>query len=81
MKTNKEVIGLESDVDINYVSDELMKWFAENCAGNDFAIEIIPVQVHKKISSLMVILANSDLETSSRNLAAVVASQQRMWSG
>ncbi|MCP4583402.1 MAG: response regulator [candidate division Zixibacteria bacterium] len=75
LKMNKEVIGLESDVDINHINDELMKWFADNWPGIEFAIEIIPVQVHKSTNSLMVILANNEFDASGKNLAAVVASQ------
>ena len=44
-----------------------MKWFADNLPGDEFAIEIIPVQVHKSINSLMVILANSAFDASGKN--------------
>jgi len=75
LKINKEVIDSESDVDIITINNTLKEWFADNCPGCKFAIEIIPVQLSKKTASLMVILANSAFDASSKNLAAVVASQ------
>jgi signal transduction histidine kinase/DNA-binding response OmpR family regulator len=75
LKINKEVIDSGSDVDMNSVRDTIKDWFAENCPGCKFAIEIIPVQLGKKTASIMVILANNAFDASNKNLAAVVASQ------
>jgi len=75
LKINKEVIDSESDVDIISINSTVKDWFAENCPGCKFAIEIIPVQLRKKTASLMVILADSEFDASSKSLATVVASQ------
>jgi len=75
LKITKEIIDSESDVDIISIHDTLKEWFAENCPGCKFAIEIIPVQLSKKTASLMAILVNSEFDASSKNLATVVASQ------
>jgi signal transduction histidine kinase len=75
LKINKEVIGLLGDDDIHIIKSQLTEIFAEKCPGGKYAIEIIPFQVHGTTSSLMVILANNELDPADRNLAAVVASQ------
>ncbi len=76
LKMNKEVVGRDGIVDINYVKDELLKCFADNSAANDkFAIEIIPVLLHNKVSGMMALVSNTSLDESGKNLATVVVSQ------
>ena len=75
LKMNKEVIGMGQDVDIDYVKNILMKWFAECNSVNDFAIEIIPVRLHSSINGIMVIVSDKELNDSGKNLTAVIASQ------
>jgi len=76
LKMNKEVIEKDEIVDIDYVKNELLKWFADNSSSNDeFAIEIIPIQLHNKISGMVALVSNSRLDEQGTNLATVVASQ------
>ena len=75
LKLDKEVIGLLEDDDIVSIKEELRKTFAEYCPDQEVAIEIIPVQMRRATSNLMVMLAKHELDSSSMNLAALIANQ------
>jgi signal transduction histidine kinase/DNA-binding response OmpR family regulator len=75
LKMNKEVIGLLRDDDIDYINKEIMKWFANNLPDQEYAAEIIPVQMHGLTSSLMIMISNQQFDSAAKNLATVVASQ------
>lgn len=75
LKINKEVIGLLGEDDINNIKENLMKMFAENHSGAEFAIEIIPVKMHGVISNIMVIISDNELDAAGTNLATLVATQ------
>ena len=75
LEIDKEVIGMLNDDDINSIKTKLLKWFANKFLDKEFATTIIPVKLHGTASSLMVIIAEKELDSASRNLATVVASQ------
>ncbi|MCD6163447.1 MAG: response regulator [candidate division Zixibacteria bacterium] len=75
LKTNKEVIERSKNVDIDYVKDQLMKWFADCLSAKKHAIEVVPIQLHNTVSGIMTIISQNKLSNSESNLAAIVASQ------
>jgi signal transduction histidine kinase/DNA-binding response OmpR family regulator len=75
LKIDKEVIGIGQDVDINSVSGQLLKLFAEYAATNKFATEIIPVQLRGSVSGFMVILSDGAISATGQNLSTIVATQ------
>jgi signal transduction histidine kinase/DNA-binding response OmpR family regulator len=75
LKIDKEVIGIGQNVDIENVSGQLLKLFAEYTAKNKFAMEIIPVQLRGSVSGFMAILTEGTLSATGQNLSTIVATQ------
>jgi signal transduction histidine kinase/DNA-binding response OmpR family regulator len=75
LKIDKEVIGIGQDVDINSVTGQLLKLFAEYAAKNKFATEIIPVQLRGSVSGFMVIQSEGAISATGQNLSTIVATQ------